>query len=62
MSRPLKLWSGADVSKEELLRKLSALVGQDPEEAHARADLLLLEYIDDPAIADAFDAIDKWYA
>lgn len=51
------------MSKEELLRELRALaVGQDPETAHARADELLLAFIDDPEVRAAFDAIAKWYA
>lgn len=34
----------------------------DQEGAHVRADEALLEYIDDPEITEAFEAIEKWYA
>jgi hypothetical protein len=51
------------MSKEELLKKLKELAtGGDPEGAHADADRLLLDFINDPAVTEAFDAIDKWYA
>ena len=34
----------------------------DPEVAHGRADDALLAYIDDREVAEAYQAIDKWYA
>jgi hypothetical protein len=34
----------------------------DLEDDHIKADGLLLEYIGDPAVVAAFDAINKWYA
>lgn len=47
----------------ELLAKLLALAASKyPEESHREADQLLVDYIDDPEIAAAFDAIGKWYA
>lgn len=40
-------------------RELSDL---DPEDAHARADQALLNYINDPAITEAWESIKKWFA
>ena len=34
----------------------------DEEIAHVKADEALLEFINDPEITEAFDAIEKWYA
>ena len=49
--------------KNELLRKLKLLEKDgDTETAHATADDLLLEWIDDPEITEAYNRIDKWYA
>jgi hypothetical protein len=54
------------MTRDELLAKLRELGNEDdardPEADHARADDLLLEYINDPEIAEAFNAFDKWYA
>jgi hypothetical protein len=51
------------MTKEELLVKLRDLVEDNPgEENHMEADGLLLEYINDPEITEAYRAIDKWYA
>lgn len=50
------------MSRNELMAKLRELVGGECEESHAKADALLLEYIDDQEIAEAFDSIEKWYA
>lgn len=36
--------------------------GGDPEANHEEADDLLLRYIDDPGVTEAFRAIKKWYA
>ena len=44
-----------------LLRTLGGDDG-DKEADHSMADSLLLEYIGDPEITKAFDAIEKWYA
>ena len=51
------------MNKEELLKALRALAGlRDPESAHSEADHLLLTFIDDDEITEAFEAIPKWYA
>jgi hypothetical protein len=51
------------ITKEELLVRLSILAKHDdPEVAHGEADDLLIEYINDPEIKEAFGKIDKWYA
>lgn len=51
------------MTREELLVELRTLHGpQDPESAHEQADDLLLEYINDPEVTAAFEAIKKWYA
>lgn len=51
------------MSREELLRELRALEDEpDEERAHVKADELLLKYIDDEEISEAFDEINKWYA
>lgn len=34
----------------------------DHEDTHERADTALLAYINDPDIADAYNAIMRWYA
>jgi recombinational DNA repair protein (RecF pathway) len=44
----------------ELLKKLAELYG--PEEAHLKADIALLEYINNQEVTDAFDSIEKWYS
>lgn len=51
----------AKITKEELLTKLREIEG-NPIEQHEEADDLLLEYIDDVEITEAYDAIHKWYA
>lgn len=33
----------------------------DAEGAHIEADALLLQYIDNKAVAQAYDEIEKWY-
>lgn len=51
------------LTRERLLAELRALQESgDPERAHAEADDLLLRFIDDPEVAEAFDAVPKWYA
>jgi hypothetical protein len=50
------------MSKEELIKQLELLKKYDQEYAHVRADELLLEYIGDYEIMQAFEAIEKWYA
>lgn len=51
------------LTKEDLLSQLNELseLG-DIEMAHAEADELLLNYIDDREIESAFDKIEKWYS
>ena len=53
-----------NVSKERydrLLKKLGLEYG-DREVTHAKMDELLLEYINDKEITDAFNKVGKWYA
>lgn len=55
------------MTKEELLVALAPLAedaptGGDCETDHSRADDLLIEYINDPDIKAAYDAVCKWYA
>lgn len=53
---------GDGMSKGELIEELiKAEQELDIEEAHIKADELLLEYIDDVEITRAFDNIHKWY-
>ena len=48
---------------DELIKQLKALQsGFDKESSHVQADQLLLEFIDDPRVTEAFKDIDKWYA
>lgn len=50
--------------RDELLTGLRALQGDevDPEMGHVEADALLLDYIDDDEVAEAYNGISKWYA
>ena len=49
--------------EKELIKELKDLHGPtDQEIAHTEADDLLLTYIDDPEITDAFKKIKKWYS
>ena len=63
------------MNKEELIKKLNILIDKseiycsepfkingDPSDWHLEADELLLSYIDDPEITQAFAKIEKWYA
>ena len=52
---------GFFVRKEEIIKKLQELRG-DEEEQHIKADQLLLEYINDVDISRAFEEIKKWYS
>ena len=48
---------------DELIVKLEELINcDDPEAAHMEADELLLEYINDKKVTEAFNSIRKWYA
>ena len=51
------------MTKEELITKLTDRQGDtDPEIAHEAADRLLLDFIDDPKVTEAYLAITRWYA
>lgn len=51
------------MTKEELIKKLEELQKDtDLERSHGEADDLLLEYINDNDIREAYDKLDKWYA
>ena len=62
-----------NMKKEELIQKLKAINEKvnnntesneyyDQENAHLEADNLIIEYIDDKEIQEAYDNIGKWYA
>jgi len=60
-SEPLR----TKMSKQELVKALKAIVERksgDPETDHIEADELLLEYIDNEEVKEAFGAIEMWYA
>ncbi len=50
------------MDREELLAGLKLCNTGDEETDHLDADELLLNYIDEIDVSDAFDAINKWYA
>lgn len=52
------------MTKKELLHELRQLKKDqsDPERNHVEADDLLLAYINDEEITDAFDRLEKFYA
>ena len=52
------------ISRAELLSRLKELEGDwgDPEASHAEADELLLNYINDSEIEEAFEEVPKWYS
>ena len=50
------------MSKELLLKYLEECNTGDEEKDHAKADSLLLDYIDDAEITEAFMKVEKWYA
>ncbi len=49
---------------EELRRalKIIEMTLRDPEEAHVKADEILLKFIDDPVARKIYDDIIKWHA
>lgn len=47
---------------ERLIADLKACNSGDEEVDHSKADSLLINYINDPRVTEAYDAIDKWYA
>jgi len=52
------------MKKEELIEKLKGLHGEDAdaEIVHGMADKLLLEFINDPEVTEAFEKVGRWYA
>jgi len=50
------------VTKEELIHRMKALITGDTEADHANADELLLQYINVPEVTELFDNIWSWYA
>ncbi len=51
------------MTKEELVAKLKELSNNlDIEDSHIKADELLLEYIDDIDIINAYHKLERWYA
>ena len=53
-----------EMTKQELLDLLARAkeCDGDPEAAHGMADDALINFINDPDVATAFDSINKWYA
>ena len=52
-----------NTKKNELLEKLNRLSESgDSESAHVEADSLVLEYIGDKEITEAFLKLERWYA
>ena len=50
-------------TKERLLAFLAECAAcGDNEMAHSEADTALIEFINDPEITKAYDAVGKWYA
>lgn len=50
------------MTRDELLAKLAEYAEIEPEGGHALADQALLDFIDDPLVAAAFDSLTKWYS
>lgn len=51
------------LTKKQLLRKLEKCAKDyDIESAHCDADALLVDYLDDDEIREAYNKIEKWYA
>ena len=53
------------MEKEELIEKLKTVeerIDGDQEDWHWEADNLLLQYINDERVTEAFREIDKWYS
>jgi len=50
-------------TREEAVEKLTLLKNDaDTEEAHIRADYILLELINNEEVTNAYNKIHKWYA
>jgi hypothetical protein len=50
------------MTKRELLARLKECAEMDEEGGHYEADKALLEFIGDPEITKAFEALHRWYA
>lgn len=51
------------MEKKELIEELKKCIDSgDQEQQHARADGLLLRFIDDIEITEVYHKIEKWYA
>jgi hypothetical protein len=51
------------MEKKDLIEQLlKAAKSGDTEAAHGDADDLLIQYINDAEIKDAYEAVPKWYA
>ena len=51
-----------DAKRDKLIEYLKGLKDIDEEVAHLWADEALLDYIEDPEVAEAFRAVPKYYA
>jgi hypothetical protein len=51
--------NGIRISREELLTRIKAERGGD--ESHRIADLLLLQFVGDKEIYEAWDKLEKWF-
>jgi hypothetical protein len=50
------------MTKDELITRLKKAEELDRETYHIQADDLLLEFINDPEITAAYNAMNKWYS
>ena len=54
------------MTKQELIEKLKEVADRyndrNQELGHSKADDLLIKYINDPEITEAFNAVHEWYA
>lgn len=51
------------MNRQQLIERMKALTdGGDTETRHVAADALLLEYIGDDELTEAFNSLKKWYA
>lgn len=53
------------MSKSELIEELKAAAevsARDPEVGHSQADCALVEFINDPDVTEAFEAVERYYA
>lgn len=52
------------MTKQELIESLAECADialSDPEVAHSDADRVLIEFINDAEVTEAYEAIEKWY-